>query len=281
MNKLIVVAALAAFVAGCGGEYMLTVPDTVTVAGGDAPVVVRLQQKEFWRHTPAQADAVVRLWVLPEQKRAAYTDEYGYAASAVAVPAQPGRYAVTVCHKTPRGVDVRQLGACYVLKPRRLVVVVDFSAIDTPATARAAAEALDMLGQAGVQVAYASTAMAPRPEKAHQWLTWLGLPDGPVLGWSWRKDWRRRPVEVTGSMRGVRDYVPAMAVAVGYDEEFCRAAEHLNMAAVRLGGAGGPTPGGWADFADRLLAAASLLGEQDFAGRSGEDVGKAIGEPVP
>ena len=66
----------------------------------------------------------------PADRRAAYTGADGYAAAIVPVPAEPGKYALTVCLQDDRGDEVTRAGACYVLNPRRLVVAVDWEAIE-------------------------------------------------------------------------------------------------------------------------------------------------------
>ena len=72
-------AAVLALVGGCSGEYLLTAPDVAALAGEPAPMVVRVQRREFWFHAPAQADAAVMFRLAGGRLQCAHTDKSGSA----------------------------------------------------------------------------------------------------------------------------------------------------------------------------------------------------------
>jgi len=253
---------------GCGGEFILSVPDTVTAMGQDAPVVVRLQQQEFWKLTPALKDALLQMWVLPDRKRAAYTGKAGYAATTVPTPEAAGRYTLTVCHQDHRGDEISRTGSVFVLDDRRAVLAVDWEAIDSDEGARAAVEPLRRLQQAGIQIVYLSAERTRRPGEAHQWLAEHNLPDGAVISWGWRRNWYRKAVQVTGAMPIARRMLPGMLIAAGREDDFLRAAEMTGMLAVHVGTGRAKQfgeVGDWATLADRITKADTLKGAGDFS----------------
>ena len=50
-------SVLCGFLGGCGGQYILTVPDQLAAEGGDAVAVVRLQRSEFYLWAPPSPEA--------------------------------------------------------------------------------------------------------------------------------------------------------------------------------------------------------------------------------
>ena len=71
----------AALGGGCGGQYILTVPDQVAPAGGQAATVARLQRSEFGSFAPPVKKAALRFQADGGPLRGAYTDSQGYAAA--------------------------------------------------------------------------------------------------------------------------------------------------------------------------------------------------------
>jgi len=268
---------LAAVLAGCSGQVTITVPDAVAASPADAPVAVRLQQQEFWKLQVPVEGALLRMSVVPDNTRAAYTRADGYASAAVPAPAEPGRYVLTVMLQDHRGDEACQTGTCYVLDPNRLAVVIDWEAIEDDDQARQAAEPLARLARAGVQIVYAATGTDPC--QAHRFLADQGLPDGPVLSWGTKSNWRGKHLQVTGSLPTARSQLPALLIAAGPEDDFLRAAEQLNIVAISIG-AGREREyievPDFAAFADRLLAAEGLLGEKDFKTVSTDAVGDAM-----
>ena len=94
LSRRILMTCLLAVGAGCSGEYILVAPDVAALPGGTAPVVLRLQRREFWFHAPPEEGAAVRYNLAGGAVRCARTDEAGYACVPVGVPSKPGRYRV-------------------------------------------------------------------------------------------------------------------------------------------------------------------------------------------
>lgn len=283
MNRLIIGILLTSTLVGCSGRYILAIPDAVAASGSDAPVTVQLRRQEFWMLRPPVRGAVLRMWVIPGQQRAAYTRRDGWAFAAVPAPAEVGTYTLTICHQDPRGDAFAREGSCYVMDRRRLVVAVDWEAIEDAHSADSAAGPLARLAAAGVQIAYVVTDAGRSPE-AHDWLKTHGLPDGPVLSWGWRRNWRGKAIAVTGSLPTIREQLPGLTVAAGPEDDFLRAAEELNMVAVSVGVARGKRFvefADWSALADRLLAAGALLGERDFSTISSESIRQGLGASPP
>jgi len=279
MCKLIVSAILAATAVGCGGEFILTVPDAVSAAGADVPVTVRLQRHEFWRMTDALEDAALRMCVMAPGddapmscQRAAYTHSDGYATALLPAIGAPGRYALSVCHQDTQGDEVCRTGRCYVLEPSRLAVVVDWEAVEDADDAREAAESLSRLAAGGVRILYAADDAAGEPDTAHAHLATAGLPDGPVLSWGRRRDWLGRERSVTGSLPTAKKRLAGLVVAVGVEDDFLRAAAELHLAAIEVS----PDAAGWSDFADRVTGS-PLMGEQDFSAVTADVVRQQLG----
>jgi hypothetical protein len=284
LRKTIIGMILSAALAGCGGGYIMTIPDTVAAAGSQAPAAIRMQRHEFWFFRPAVKDAAVRMWIDPADQRAAYTHADGYAAASVPAPSQPGRYALTVSHQDIYGDEATAQGACYVLSVDRLTVLVDWKAVDGDAEAVVVARDLDRLAKAGVQIAYAAVEPASRPAEAHAWLESHGLPDGPVLCWGVKKTWSGNVSAVTGTLPTARRQLPALLIAAGPEDDLLIAARRLNMLAVQIGprrSAGFTGSADWFELADRILAARDLLGERDFSSATADTIRRQIeGRPA-
>ena len=268
MVRTILMLVLAVGLGGCGGEFILSVPDTVTTVGQNAPVVVRLQQQEFWRLARPMEDALMQVWALPKQKRAAYTSKQGYASAAVPVAERLGPHTLTVCHQDDRGNEVCRNGTIFVLDDRLAVLAIGWEAIEDEQDARAAAEPLRRLQQGGIQIVYLATHLAARPGEAHRWLSRHNLPDGPVLSWGWRRNWYFKAVQVTGSLPIARRMLPGMMIAAGREDDLLRAAEQAGMVAIHVGAGRGEQFGqvaNWAELAERIGRAETLKGAKDFS----------------
>ena len=99
---------------GCGGNYVLTVPDMVAPAGGEGVSVVRLQRADFLYVPMAVKEALMQLQVGDEPHRGAYTDAFGYAGTTLPVPAKPGQYKLQAIHSDHWGDEVRAESRAYV-----------------------------------------------------------------------------------------------------------------------------------------------------------------------
>ena len=188
MRRTILVLT-AAMLGGCSGEYILTAPDVVVLAGQDAPVVMRLQRREVWRYAPPQAGAAVTFRLGEGSPQCARTDKAGYAALSIKAPPRPGRHDVALYHQDINGDSARGKAAIYVLDPDRPIAVVDADSLPRDSqTAGAAAGALVRMQQTA-QLIYVTRRYASRPASAHKILEKYGYPDGPVIPYIGSKQW--------------------------------------------------------------------------------------------
>jgi hypothetical protein len=174
---------------GCSGEYRVTAPDAVAPAGGEAPVVVRMQRNDFFVLYLAVEQVPVRLRVDDVQQRFAYTDKFGYAGTLVPVPDQPGRYPLDIYHQdSDEGDEVYADGRVYVWDPNRPAVAVDLDSLPLDGgQGKAAAAALKQWNTAA-HLAYFTRAPAGEHDRLHDELEAAGFPDGPILLWK-REYW--------------------------------------------------------------------------------------------
>jgi hypothetical protein len=190
MARIRVCLSLALAVGGCGGHYILTVPDQVAAAGGEAMPVVRLQRNDFFVVSVAVNEAAMRFQVADCKERGAYTDKLGYAGTTVPVPDRPGRYTLTVSHMNKDTGDEYQAKApVYVWNPDRAVVAVDMDGLPglPIGSAKQAAGAIHRLA-ADANILYLTRQWTEGHPRAHPALIAAGYPDGPVLTWQ-RQQW--------------------------------------------------------------------------------------------
>ena len=184
---MLLVAAAAA-VGGCGGYYVVSLPDVLVEKGGDAPALVRLQRNDFFILTPAVRDASMRLRVAGGEEVGAYTDKLGYAGTFVPTPAEPGRYDLTVDHQDDEGDEVAAKASCYVWPADRPVVAVDYDFLPVHRGAsRGAVAALSAIAS-DAGIVYMTSRSVRHHADVHRSLDILGYPDGPVLLWR-RQRW--------------------------------------------------------------------------------------------
>ena len=119
-------------VGGCGGYYILSVPDQVAPAGAEAPVVVRLQRNDFLVLAFPAKGAAMRFRLGGGPERGAYTDDLGYAGVTLKAPDQPGRVELSVDHMDFEGDEIGGRGCLYAWAPDRPVVAVDCDCLPMP-----------------------------------------------------------------------------------------------------------------------------------------------------
>jgi len=219
-------AMLALAVGGCGGHYIVTIPDQVAPAGGETTTVVRLQRNDFFVLAPAVKEAALRFRVADGPERGAYTDKFGYAAAAVPVPDRPGRYPLTVSHLDIYGDEVVATGEVHVWDPNRPVIAVDMDCLPGRLFGSSAegARALRRL-VVGAHVVYLTRESTRHHGAAHKTLTQAGYPAGPILTWR-RQRWHivrdgrfklpRIVVEsrLVSQLGGLRKLLPGLTVGV-------------------------------------------------------------------
>ena len=175
---------------GCGGYYILTVPDRVAATAGEAPVIARLQRNDFFVLALAEPGVPLRFALDGRgQERAAYTDETGYAGAVLPAPEEPGRHDVVVRLCDTTGEEFRGQARLYAWAADARIVAVDLDAL--PAVGpqrRAAADALTALAP-DVRLAYMTRRSAAEHHELHAWLGQRGYPDGPILLWQ-RQRWQ-------------------------------------------------------------------------------------------
>lgn len=170
---------------GCSGSYILTVPDQVAPAGGEAMAVIRLQRSEIALIALGVDEAAIRFKAADCLERGAYTDKLGYAGTTVPVPGKPGKYVMTVAHMDRQGDEIAAEVPAYVWEPNRAVVAVDMDSLPAswllgdPAPAR---QALVRLSQSA-SIIYLTRRPISAHVAVHRELVKDGYPDGPVLMW--------------------------------------------------------------------------------------------------
>ncbi|MHC4718090.1 MAG: hypothetical protein ACYS5V_14045 [Planctomycetota bacterium] len=205
---------------GCGGGYILTAPDVPVLSGRDAPVVVRLQRREFWIHCPPVHRAPLTFRQGDGPLRCARTDKRGYAAVVLPAPASPGRYEVKLHLQDILGETVSGSAWIYVLSPDEPVVLVDMDSLPLDEQeAASAAEALKRVS-AATEIIYLSALHGAKPALAHRLLEDMGCPNGPVLPWApadpWyrRLPWRKR---APGMLAGLQERIPQLWAGISAD----------------------------------------------------------------
>jgi len=217
---------LAAVLGGCSGGYILTIPDQVAPAGGDATPVIRLRRNEIGRIKVPVRDALMQFRLAGGPLRGAYTDEIGYAGAVVPTPDLPGRYVLSVRHVDPReGDDVEGTADVFAWPADAKILAVDLDCLPYPGheDAPAAAEALRGLAPNGYIVYFSRDAIT-RHERLHELLGLGGYPVGPILLWQrermhiLRRSWRLPKIVVesrlVSQLEELRKIFPGLHVGV-------------------------------------------------------------------
>ena len=189
MRRTAAIILLAASLAGCGGQYILTAGDQVAPAGQDAAVVARLQRTEFWIYAQSVHNEPLRFRIGNGLQRNAFTDRLGYAGTTVPVPDMPGRFPMTIDVQDKHGDEAAAAVPVYVWEPNAPVVAVDLDCLPDAGTTQAesAARALWRLAEHG-NICYLTRRPVKRHARAHESLAERNCPDGPILLWH-RQRW--------------------------------------------------------------------------------------------
>ena len=204
---------LPVLLGGCGGYYILSVPDQIGSTDGDIVPICRLQRQEVFLYFRPQEGASMRFRVFATEKaalhpvgdrhvaknllgqeRAARTDELGYAAVAlsmdeVPVDSKPGLYTIKVSLQDPTGEEKQVIAPVYVWDANKPVIGVDITALPKAqdATSEIAQKALNLVAKSA-NILYLTREDKPSQAHQHQWLADNGYPDGPVRLWQ-RERW--------------------------------------------------------------------------------------------
>jgi hypothetical protein len=189
MTRIALLVACGVHLCGCGGYYILTVPDQLAPAGGDATAVIRLQRNDFFVMAFGVEDAPMRFRAGGGTERAAYTDDLGYAGTTVPAPERPGRYALSVALQDVEGEEIGAEAPMYVWDRGRDVIAVDLDCLPRKGSDRApqAAAALRKLSERA-NILYFTRESVRRHKQLHARLEGGGYPDGPILLWQ-RQRW--------------------------------------------------------------------------------------------
>ena len=231
--RLISALLLIVFLAGCGGDYKLTVPDQLAPMGKNVVVVARLQRNDFWIVNLSMEEMALRFRLADGQECSAHTDKHGYAAAQLAAPNRSDTYQVTVSLQDTDGEEVQTTAPAYVWAADSVVVAVDLDSLavrkpgsqpwnlpkwlrwgkQNPAEREHVKQAVDMevisaakaISQiaAGGHVLYLTRNSSASYDECRQLLKTNGYPDGPVLRW-YRERWHTE--------RGSIKYVPKIVV---------------------------------------------------------------------
>lgn len=218
-SKLFGLFLLPVIVAGCGGDYILTVPDQLSAAGGDVTVVARLQRNDFLVLNLASVKSYLRFQIGDGIERSASTDKLGYSAVRMPMPEKPGRYDLAIRYQDDDGDEISKTQGAYAWDPDRPVIAVDMDQLPRRRAKLTKGRkgwwtgmvkyTVDLLPRAEPADAPSATAaMAKLAEKANilyltrravvnhlqcrSELAQHGYPDGPVLMWR-RQRWHLVP----------------------------------------------------------------------------------------
>jgi len=193
MTTLAAILACVWAQAGCGGEYILNVPDQIAQIGQTANVVIRLERYEFASLRMSVEGAPIRLQVGDLLEHGAYTDEMGYtglvtedgyAGTAVDVPDEEGKYVLKISLQDDLGDEAYAEAPVYVWPRDVRVTAVDLDALpgaEDPVAGLAKA-ALDAIAATSRIVYLTQNDVADKPASRKK-ITACGYPDGPVSTW--------------------------------------------------------------------------------------------------
>ena len=219
LSKFFGLSLLLMLMAGCGGEYILTVPDQLSSAGGEVTVVARLQRNDFFFLNLASVKAYLRFQISDGIEKSASTDKLGYAAVRTAMPKKPGRYDLAIRYQDDDGDETGKTVGAYAWDPARPVIAVDMDPLPrrrakltegrkgwwtglvkytidllpraAPADAPSARAALARLAEKA-NILYLTRRSVVNHLQCRSELAEHGYPDGPVLMWR-RQHWRLVP----------------------------------------------------------------------------------------
>lgn len=262
---LLALATLAT--GGCGGHYIITLPDQIAPVGGETVTVVRLQRNDFFVLAPAVKEAALRFQIADGPERGAYTDQFGYAATTVAVPKRAGRYTMKVSHLDIYGDETVKEGRVHVWDPNQPVIAVDMDCLPGMlfgSSAQAAGACRRLV--VGANLLYLTRRGVSHHPKAHGTLARARYPAGPILTWQ-RQRWHivrdgrfnlpRVVVEsrLVSQLAEVRKMLPKMTTGVCDSALAAKAFAAAGMKVVMVGTAAAGVAGeirrrsSWADLA--------------------------------
>ncbi len=253
------------FSPGCGGYYLLTVPDQLASETGALVPVVRLQRNDFFFLALAAPDQPMRFRLYPTPDtshgavgqsplRSANTDKMGYAGvhfpmSEKPVSGKAGLYYMKVALQDLEGEELFSAVPVFVWNAAKPVVAVDLDCLpQLGAVDREEAAAALRTIYKSANLLYLTRRSRRTQERAHILLAECQYPDGPVLLWQ-RQRWHivregrfRLPRVVVESRldsqlpKLVEDF-PKLRVGIGRSELAAKAFVNAGMKCVIVGNA--------------------------------------------
>jgi hypothetical protein len=260
---------LPAILVGCSDNYILTTPDTLATTASEAPVVVRLQRRDFFVLAMPSERSLMQLRVKGQPPRGAFTDDLGYAATTVPTPPEQGRHDLQVSHADRRGDEISRDARIYTWPAdgNALAVDLDSLPLDLPEVSEIAAEALKAHAPGG-RVAYFTRKGVDEHDWIHKRLRVRGFPDGPILLWQ-RQRWHVVPgpwklprikveTRLVSQLDAVREQFPNLSVGIAGSRLSAKAFAEAGMKVIVIGsGVDTSEPAvrrsSWSDFSDRGL----------------------------
>ncbi|MDP6045404.1 MAG: hypothetical protein QGG25_07340 [Phycisphaerae bacterium] len=218
-SKLFGLLLLLGAASGCGGDYILTVGDQLSTAGGDVTVVARLQRNDFFILNLASVRSYLRYQIADGLERSASTDKLGYSGIRMTMPKASGRYDLVVRHQDDDGDEIEKTVGAYAWDPGKPIIAVDMDPLPrrrakitkgrkgwwtglakytldlmprtTPPDAPSARAGLAKLA-ANANIIYLTRRNVIDHLKCRSELSEHGYPDGPVLMWR-RQRWHVVP----------------------------------------------------------------------------------------
>ena len=235
---------------GCGGDYILTVPDMVAPAGGEGVAVVRVQRADFLYVPTAVKEALIQFQAGDEPRRGAYTDAFGYAGTTLTAPQKLGRYKLQASHSDHWGDEVQAEAKAYVWDAKAPAVAVDLDCLPGMALGFSKQSSLALARAAkGANILYLTRRRASSHAKLHAELANAGYPDGPILEWQ-RQYWHivrdgkyynmpRVVVEnrLVSQLPDLRTMLPGLTMGICDSALAAKTFAESNMRVVVVGGA--------------------------------------------
>ncbi|NBB96041.1 MAG: hypothetical protein GVY16_09930 [Planctomycetes bacterium] len=189
IQRLALLSAAVLWCSGCGGYYIMNVPDQVARTDGQIVPVARLQRNDMFVMAVPQTGSPMRFRLDGGELKACGTDELGYAAVQMPAPDSPGKHQLYVAMLDPVGEEVSATVPVFVWDPSRPVVAVDLDAVPPEGWTNSsdAAAALNRIARKA-NVLYFTRNSARTQQRVHERFVREGYPDGPILLWQ-RQRW--------------------------------------------------------------------------------------------
>jgi len=200
------------FLSGCGGYYVLTVPDQVAPVDGKAVATVRLQRNDFLVLVLPEKGQPMRFSIQDPgadsgsggrgREMSAQTDLEGYAGvpfsmSAPPVNGKPGVYTLEVRLQDMYGDRLKRRSRLFVWDPQQHLIAVEMDALPMFGSGKEKATAALRRAKRKANIVYLTEHSMRDYESQHNLLAEAGYPDGPILLWQYRR-WRMKKVGSLG-----------------------------------------------------------------------------------